>query len=140
MKNLIIIILNAMAMALLFFIFIACTQMKQEISDPAPIFKYDQDALQGPKPWSSENFANKPENFQFVIIGDRTGGANALGTFNLAVDQINLLQPEFVINVGDLIEGYPIDEDDLNSMWEESDKMISKLQMPFFYTIGNHDV
>ena len=56
------------------------------------------------------------------------------------MDQINLLQPEFVINVGDLIEGYPIDEDDLNTQWKESDEMISKLQMPFFYTIGNHDV
>ena len=140
MKNLKIVILNAMTIALLFSMLIACTQMKQEISDPAPIFKYDQDAFQGPKPWTSENFANKPENFQFVIIGDRTGGANAQHTFTLAMEQINLLQPEFVINVGDLIEGYPEDKADLNGMWDEADDLLDKLDMPFFLTIGNHDV
>lgn len=41
-----------------------------------------------------------------AIIGDRTGGANVQGAFKLAMDQLNLLQPEFVINVGDIIEGY----------------------------------
>lgn len=41
-----------------------------------------------------------------AIIGDGTGGANVQGTFKLAMDQLNLLQPEFVINVGDIIEGY----------------------------------
>jgi hypothetical protein len=128
--------LTALSVAML----LGCTQTTQEANNDVSAFYYDEEAFPDAKPWSSENFQNNPENFQFVIIGDRTGGANALGTFDLALDQINLLQPEFVINVGDLIEGYPIDEDDLNSQWEESDKMISKLQMPFFYTIGNHDV
>jgi len=128
--------LTAVALAIL----LGCAQTTQYTNDDVSAFYYDVETFPDAKPWSSENFQNKPENFQFAIIGDRTGGANALGTFDLAMDQINLLQPEFVINVGDLIEGYPIDEDDLNSMWEEADSMISKLQMPFFYTIGNHDV
>ena len=131
---------KAIAILFIFAILQGCTQRNQETKEKQSVFEYNQEEINDVKPWTSENFANKPENFQFVIIGDRTGGANAEGTFKLAIDQINLLQPEFVINVGDLIEGYPIDEDDLNSMWEESDKMISKLQMPFFYTIGNHDV
>jgi len=117
-----------------------CMPKNQETTKKATVFEYNQELIKDAKPWTSENFKNNPENFQFAIIGDRTGGANAQGTFDMALDQLNLLQPEFVINVGDLIEGYPIDEDDLNSQWEESDKMISKLQMPFFYTIGNHDV
>jgi hypothetical protein len=50
------------------------------------------------------------------------------------------LQPEFVINVGDLIEGYPEDRADLNSMWDEADDLLGNLDMPFFRTIGNHDV
>jgi hypothetical protein len=103
-------------------------------------FEYDEAKFPGVKPWTSENFKNNPYNFQFVIIGDRTGGANALGTFDLAMDQINLLQPEFVINVGDLIEGYPESKEELDIMWDEADSMLSKLQMPFFFTIGNHDV
>jgi len=103
-------------------------------------FSYDKAALPKVKPWTNENFENNPDNFQFVIIGDRTGGANVLGTFNLAIDQINLLQPEFVINVGDLIEGYSDDKAELNEEWNESDAMLNKLNMPFFHTAGNHDI
>ena len=117
-----------------------CTQTTQETNKDVSAFIYDEEALLNAKPWTSKDFQNKPENFQFAIIGDRTGGANALGTFNLAMDQINLLQPEFVINVGDLIEGYPESKGELDVMWDEADSMISKLQMPFFYTMGNHDV
>ena len=104
------------------------------------VFQYDQAALPGAKPWTSENFANRPDEFQFVIIGDRTGGANVQGTFELAMDQLNLLRPEFVINVGDLIEGYTRDKAELNSQWEEVEAMLGKLDMPFFLTRGNHDV
>ena len=103
-------------------------------------FKYEDTKLKNSKPWTSENFKNNPENFQFVIIGDRTGGANQQGTFAMAMHQINLLQPEFVINVGDLIEGYSDSKVEINAMWDEADSIIGKLQMPFFRTIGNHDV
>jgi len=103
-------------------------------------FSYDQAALSGAKPWTSKDFRNNPDNFQFAIIGDRTGGANVQGTFDLAMGQLNLLQPEFVINVGDIIEGYTRDKAELNSQWEEAEAMTAKLEMPFFYTRGNHDV
>jgi len=116
--------------------FVSCMEADKD----GTVFKYDEEAISNVKPWTSENFKNNPENFQFVIIGDRTGGANSEGTFRLAMNQINLLQPEFVINVGDLIEGYPEDRADLNSMWDEADGLLSKLDMPFFRTIGNHDV
>lgn len=105
-----------------------------------PAFSYDEAAFSGAKPWTSEEFNDEPSNFQFVVIGDRTGGANVLGTFNLAMDQINLLQPAFVINVGDLIEGYSDDSAELHAEWEESDGMIGRLEMPFFRTAGNHDI
>jgi hypothetical protein len=103
-------------------------------------FSFDPGRIPGVKPWTSEAFRNNPEEFQFAVIGDRTGGANVLGTFGLAMDQLNLLQPEFVINVGDIIEGYTEDRDELNAMWDEAEAMTAKLQMPFFYTRGNHDV
>jgi hypothetical protein len=104
------------------------------------VFHYDEEAIPEAKPWTSEDFRNNPKNFQFAIIGDRTGGANVQGTFKLAMSQLNLLQPEFVVNVGDIIEGYAKDKDELNEMWEEAEALTGGLQMPFFYTRGNHDV
>jgi hypothetical protein len=106
----------------------------------ATAFRYDQAAFPKAKPWTSKDFRNKPDNFQFAIIGDRTGGANVLKTFDMAMDQLNLLQPEFVINVGDLIEGYSEDKAELNAEWDEADVMLKKLEMPFFHTPGNHDI
>ena len=120
---------------------ITCTKSDSEREAKSPeVFTYDVTRFSESKPWNSEDFINEPGNFQFAIIGDRTGGANATGTFHLAMNQINLLQPEFVINVGDLIEGYPEDEKDLREMWDEADSITGKLEMPFFHTIGNHDV
>lgn len=104
------------------------------------VFSFDREAILEAKPWTSENFRNDPEDFQFAIIGDRTGGANVQGTFALAMGQLNLLQPEFVINVGDIIEGYTRDKADLHSQWEEAEELTRTLDMPFFYTRGNHDV
>jgi len=103
-------------------------------------FKYDKKALPDEKPWTSQAFQNDPEAFQFVVIGDRTGGANQQETFKLAVGQLNLLRPEFVINVGDNIEGYSDDKAELNAEWQEIDELLGELKMPFFRTPGNHDI
>ena len=103
-------------------------------------FTFDKAALPAAKPWTSDGFRDNPDNFQFVIIGDRTGGANVQGTFKLAIGQLNLLQPEFVINVGDMIEGYSDDKAELNAEWDEADSMLKTLDMPFFRTPGNHDI
>jgi len=112
----------------------------REATKETPVFSFDQAAFPGAKPWTSENFLNNPHNFQFVIIGDRTGGANVQGTFRMAIDQTNLLRPEFVINVGDLIEGYSDEKAELNAEWDEVDGMLRRLEMPFFRTPGNHDI
>jgi len=120
--------------------FSCCNSITDNENQKSSTFIYEKAKFSTARPWSSEDFKNNPANFQFVIIGDRTGGANAQGTFALAMDQINLLQPEFVINVGDLIEGYSDDKAELNAMWDEADSLIGKLQMPFFRTVGNHDV
>ena len=90
-------------------------------------------------PRTDKPFLDDPDNFQFVVVSDRTGGHRP-GVFNQAMDKINLLQPEFVMSVGDLIEGYTEDKDELNRQWDELDAMVNKLDMPFFYTVGNHDM
>jgi len=112
----------------------------QDRAAEASQFTYETQRLDGAKPWTDKAFQNNPGKFQFVIIGDRTGGANALKTFQLAMPQINLLQPEFVINVGDLIEGYSDQAAELNNEWNEADSFLNVLDMPFFKTPGNHDI
>lgn len=90
-------------------------------------------------PWTHLSLYNDPDNFQFAIVSDRTGGHRP-GVFASAVEKLNLLKPEFIISIGDLIEGYTEDDAELNTMWDEFDGLVNKLQMPFFYVPGNHDI
>jgi serine/threonine-protein phosphatase CPPED1 len=90
-------------------------------------------------PWTHLRINNAPETFHFVVVSDRTGGHRAR-IFSQAVEQINLLQPAFVVSVGDLIEGYSKDSAKVAAEWKEFQSYTSKLQMPFFYVPGNHDV
>lgn len=103
----------------------------------AQVFK--SDANLDKKPWTNLNFRNDPNNFQFIILSDRNGGSRP-GVFEDAIQKINLMQPEFVLSVGDLIAGYSTDTAAIARQWKEVNGMISKLQMPFFYLPGNHDI
>lgn len=96
-------------------------------------------AIEGPKPWSNKPLLNDPDRFQFAIMTDRTGGHRP-GVWMDAVRKLNLLRPEFVVSVGDLIEGYTEDENRLASEWAEFLGFIDQLQMRFFFVAGNHDL
>lgn len=78
---------------------------------------------------------NDPDNFQFVVVGDRTGGMRP-GVFAAAVEKINLMQPEFVVSIGDLVTGR---HKFINDEWNEFNGIVQRLEMPFFYVSGNHD-
>ena len=90
------------------------------------------------KPWTSEAFLDDPEEFRFAIVGDRAGGERS-GVFGKTMDALNLLRPAFAICVGDLIDcGGRADAD---KQWKElEEKFLSRLEMPFFHVVGNHDV
>jgi Calcineurin-like phosphoesterase len=89
-------------------------------------------------PWNHLKFNNDAATFRFAIVTDRTGGARA-GVFERAVEQLNILQPEFVVSVGDLIQaGEELPK--INKEWTQFNGFIDKLQMPFFYLPGNHDI
>jgi hypothetical protein len=96
-------------------------------------------ASEARNPWTSLKVAPDPNEFQFVVVSDRTGGHRAR-VFSKAVEQINLLRPEFVLSVGDLIEGYSEDRAKLAEQWLEFQGMVGRLKMPFFYVPGNHDL
>lgn len=90
-------------------------------------------------PWTNLDLNNRSQNFQFVIVTDRTGGRRP-GVFTQAVGKINLLQPEFVVSVGDLINGYTDDPGLWALEWAEFESKVAELEMPFFLCAGNHDV
>jgi hypothetical protein len=109
-------------------------------AEKAPAFSYDEAEISKAKPWTSEEFKNNPDNFQFAILGDRGGGASPKGVYAKAMDQLNLLQPEFVMSVGDYVEGYTSDPKEMDEQWEEFEAITGKLKMPFFHVRGNHDI
>ena len=93
----------------------------------------------GVKPWTDTGFQNDPDRFQFAIISD-LHGAGIPGVFEEAVKRINLMQPEFVVSIGDLVNGYSEDEAEINRQRDEFDRFITPLNMRFFYVPGNHDI
>ena len=91
------------------------------------------------KPWNSESFEETEEDFTFGIIADLTGGERP-GIFSVAVEQLNQLEPTFVLSVGDLIEGGTKDLSQLEREWQSFDERANRLSMPFFHLGGNHDL
>lgn len=90
-------------------------------------------------PASAAPYANDPDIVRFAVFSDRTGGARQ-GVFEDAVKKMDLLLPEFVINVGDCIEGYTQDAEQLAREWNEFDAMVAKLPQKYYRVPGNHDL
>jgi len=76
---------------------------------------------------------------RFAIIGDRTGG-HTPGVYGDIVEEIQRLRPDFVVSVGDLIEGYIDDKAKIDEQWDEYWELIKPLSMPLYHTPGNHDI
>ena len=104
---------------------------------PAGVLSAPAD-LSGIAGWKGAD-VNAPDAFRFVVMSDRTGGHEP-GAWARAVEQVNRLKPDFVMCVGDLIEGYTPDADIARAQWEEFDALTARLDAPFFHTAGNHDV
>ena len=90
-------------------------------------------------PWTSLAANDAAGDFHFVIVSDRTGGARP-GVFESAIPKVNLLEPAFVVSVGDLIEGNTEDQAQLDREWDEFEGFVAGLETPFFYAAGNHDM
>ncbi len=101
--------------------------------------KFEHDITSGPTPWTSDTFELEEEDFTFAIISDLNGGERE-GVYSAAVSQLNRLDPTFVVSVGDLIDGGTEDSLQLANEWNSFDNRTSKLNMPFFYLGGNHDL
>ena len=102
-----------------------------------PLFRHGITA--GPTPWTSDTFEPTEPDFTFAIISDLNGGERP-GVFSRAVEQLNRLDPTFVLSVGDLIDGGTEDSLQLKREWDFFETRASKLNMPFFHLGGNHDL
>ena len=121
---------------LIFHIGISC---KKEVKILEKTPKFQHEVASGPTPWTSTNFELEEEDFTFAIISDLNGGERE-GVYSTAVAQLNRLDPTFVLSVGDLIDGGTEDSLQLAKEWDSFDERTSKLNMPFFYLGGNHDL
>ena len=88
---------------------------------------------------TSGHAQTKSAAFRFAVIGDRTGG-HVEGVYGEIIDEVQRLRPDFVMTVGDMIEGYTDDSTQLNSEWKEYLGLIDGLSMPIHHTPGNHDI
>jgi len=93
----------------------------------------------------SDALLPEPE-FTFVVITDvHASEPGALGRYKhnhrLArlVEQINLISPEFVLNLGDTITTFP-GHDEYDACAQMGIDMLGKLRMPMHHVPGNHDV
>ena len=96
-------------------------------------------SIEGPRPWSAKPVLEDPSRFSIAIVTDRTGGHRP-GIWMKAVRRLNWLRPDFVVSVGDLIEGYTNDDAQIEKEWNEFEAFIDQLEMKFFFVAGNHDV
>jgi len=131
---------TVIAVATLSFVFVAVVISSAAWRmDPSPATGADFIARVEPvNPWTHLRSNQSAEQFQFAITTDRTGSPRP-GVFEHSVTVLNMLQPEFVISVGDLIQGNA-NADSTRKLWAEFDGHVRRLEMPFFYLPGNHDI
>jgi Icc protein len=82
--------------------------------------------------------ADSPQNdFHFSILGDRTGDAQR-GIYERIWNELDALHPDFVINVGDTIQG---GNDATAAMeWRSLRLIWDRYRYLIFFTPGNHDI
>lgn len=82
---------------------------------------------------------NEERPVRFAIIGDRTG-SHVPGVYEQIVSEVERMKPDFVMTVGDVIEGYTGDTVELGRQWREYQSLVAPLTMPIHFTPGNHDI
>lgn len=76
--------------------------------------------------------------FRFAVVGDRTGGAQPQ-IYGRVWREIGLFHPEFVVNVGDTIQGGG--DDVAQEQWDKLRPLFDRYRhYPLYFTPGNHDV
>lgn len=81
------------------------------------------------------------DRFTFAVLGDRTGGeSESWKIFDRAVADINCLKPDFVVMIGDVIEGGALSSKKIEARWEEARSHLDSLRIPLFVVPGDNDI
>lgn len=118
---------------------VASTAHGSDQSPPLPVADFRHDVTEGPQPWTPKPFDAHDDRFMFAVFADLTGGERPR-VFEIAIAQLNLLRPELIIGVGDLIEGETGDRAELDREWDHFDARALSARAPVFYVGGNHDL
>jgi 3',5'-cyclic AMP phosphodiesterase CpdA len=100
---------------------------------------FQHDIIGNNTPWSYLPGNTPGERFSFAVIGDLNSGERA-GVLEVAVEQLNLLHPDFILTIGDLVEGGTEDTLQLKKEYDHFDQRMSKATAPVFHLGGNHDL
>jgi predicted phosphodiesterase len=77
--------------------------------------------------------------FHMAILSDRTG-SHVPGIYPRVIEQINLLNPDIVVTVGDQIEGYGEDYERSEAEWDSVLVLLEAIEAPLYLIAGNHDI
>ncbi len=72
-------------------------------------------------------------DFHFAVLSDRSGGVNQKA-FDMVVEDIQQLHPDFVVTVGDLSSNA------LETHYKQAMDTVNILDMPVYFTPGNNDI
>lgn len=95
------------------------------------------------QPANSKNRIKKSEKFSFVFMTDIhvTPERHADEGFSLAITTINQLKPDFVLSGGDnIMDALGQKYSRADSLYNLFTDIVSNLDMPFYSTMGNHEV
>jgi len=81
--------------------------------------------------------SSPPNDFRFSILGDRTGDAQP-GVYEQVWSELDALHPDFVINVGDTIQGG--NDGTAASEWNALRPLWDRYRNRIYFTPGNHDI
>lgn len=94
------------------------------------------------RPSPPQNGGEAPASFRFVVVGDTQ--TNRYGiypkVYNVILDEINALNPDFVVNVGDIVLGMASNGDMLLQQLRGFDKATQTLKAPLHVAFGNHEM
>lgn len=100
---------------IIFITALACTQK--------PTSPFAHNLTTQNKPWSYAPTGKNQNEFSFAVIGDLNSGERE-GVLQVAVEQLNLLRPEFILSIGDLVEGGTEDTTQLKKEYDHFDNRV----------------
>lgn len=77
------------------------------------------------------------DEVKFIVFADSQ--FNNMSVYERMVHEADALCPAFIIQCGDLIQGYTYDKENLREEWKRFQKQIDPLTVPFYPVPGNHD-